>query len=116
MSCKLMPLALLLLSASASFADDMKMPVNAKDLSWAPAPAVLPKGAEATVISGDPSKDGPYGLRLKRPAGYKVPAHNHPTVEYPTVLSVTFHLGMGAQPQATKAKQLTEGGYDEPSS
>src|SRR3981081_3847232 len=92
MSCKLLPLALLLLSASASFADEMKMPMNAKDLSWGPAPAVLPKGAEATVISGDPSKDGPYVLRLKMPGGYKVPAHNHPTAEYVTVLSGNFHL------------------------
>ena len=113
MSCKLMPLALLLLSASASFADDMKMPVNAKDLSWGPAPAVLPKGAEATVISGDPSKDGPYVLRLKMPAGYKVPAHNHPTAEYVTVLSGNFHLGMGDKLDETKAMELTAGGYAE---
>jgi len=113
MSCKLMPLALLLLSASASFADDMKMPVNAKDLSWGPAPAVLPKGAEATVISGDPSKDGPYVLRLKMPAGYKVPAHNHPTAEYLTVLSGNFHLGMGDKLDETKAMELTAGGYGE---
>jgi anti-sigma factor ChrR (cupin superfamily) len=113
MSCKLMALALLLLSASASFADDMKMPVNARDLSWGPAPAVLPKGAEATVISGDPSKDGPYVLRLKMPAGYKVPAHNHPTAEYVTVLSGNFHLGMGDKLDETKGMELTAGGYGE---
>jgi len=113
MSCKLMALALLLLSASASFADDMKMPVNAKDLSWGSAPAVLPKGAEATVISGDPSKDGPYVLRLKMPAGYKVPAHNHPTAEYVTVLSGNFHLGMGDKLDETKGMELTAGGYGE---
>jgi anti-sigma factor ChrR (cupin superfamily) len=113
MSCKLMPLALLLLSASASFADDMKMPMNAKDLAWGPAPAVLPKGAEATVISGDPSKDGPYVLRLKMPEGYKVPAHNHPTAEYVTVLSGNFHLGMGDKLDETKGMELTAGGYGE---
>jgi anti-sigma factor ChrR (cupin superfamily) len=108
-----MPLALLLLSASASFADDMKMPMNAKDLAWGPAPAVLPKGAEATVISGDPSKDGPYVLRLKMPEGYKVPAHNHPTAEYVTVLSGNFHLGMGDKLDETKGMELTAGGYGE---
>ena len=113
MSCTLMPLALLLLSASASFADDMKMPMNAKDLTWGPAPAVLPKGAEATVISGDPSKDGPYVLRLKMPGGYKVPAHNHPTAEYVTVLSGNFHLGMGDKLDETKGMELTAGGYGE---
>jgi anti-sigma factor ChrR (cupin superfamily) len=113
MSCKLLPLALLLASASASFADDMKMPVNANDLKWGPAPAVLPKGAEATVISGDPSSDGPYVLRLKMPEGYKVPAHNHPTAEYVTVLSGNFHLGMGDKLDETKGIELTAGGYSE---
>jgi anti-sigma factor ChrR (cupin superfamily) len=113
MSCKLMPLALLLVSASASFADDMKMPVNAKDLKWGPAPAVFPKGAEATIISGDPSKDGPYVLRLKMPGGYKIPAHNHPTTEYVTVLSGNFHLGMGDKLDETKGMELTAGGYGE---
>ena len=113
MSRKLVPLALLLASASASFADDMKMPVNANDLKWGPAPAVLPKGAEATVISGDPFSDGPYVLRLKMPEGYKVPAHNHPTAEYVTVLSGNFHLGMGDKLDETKGMELTAGGYGE---
>ena len=113
MLCKLVPSALLLASASASFADDMKMPVNANDLKWGPAPAVLPKGAEATIISGDPSSDGPYVLRLKMPAGYKVPAHNHPTAEYVTVLSGNFHLGMGDKLDETKGMELTAGGYGE---
>jgi anti-sigma factor ChrR (cupin superfamily) len=113
MSRKLLPLALLLASASASFADDMKMPVNANDLKWGPAPAVLPKGAEATVISGDPFSDGPYVLRLKMPEGYKVPAHHHPTAEYVTVLSGNFHLGMGDKLDESKGMELTAGGYGE---
>lgn len=113
MSCKLMALALLSVSASASFADDMKMPMNAKDIKWGPAPAALPKGAEATIMSGDPSKDGPYVLRLKMPAGYKIPAHNHPTTEYLTVLSGNFHLGMGDKLDQTKGMELTGGGYGE---
>ncbi len=47
------------------------------------------------VISGDPSKDGLYVVRLKMPANYKIPAHNHPTAEYVTVVSGDFHIGMG---------------------
>jgi anti-sigma factor ChrR (cupin superfamily) len=113
MLCKLLPLALLLASASASFADDMKMPVNASDLKWGPAPPALPKGAEATVISGDPSKDEPYVLRLKMPADYKVPAHHHPTTEYVTVLSGNFHIGMGDKLDEAKGIELTAGGYGE---
>jgi anti-sigma factor ChrR (cupin superfamily) len=113
MLAKLVPLALLLVSAGASSADDMKMPMNATDLKWGPAPAVFPKGAEATIISGDPSKDEPYVLRLKMPAGYKIPAHHHPTTEYVTVLSGNFHLGMGDRLDETKGMELTAGGYGE---
>ena len=43
------------------------MPVNADGLTWGAAPQVLPKGAQIAVLSGDPSKDGLYVLRLKMP-------------------------------------------------
>ena len=80
MSFRLIALSFALVTiAGAGLADDMRMPVNAKDLKWGPAPPVLPKGAQITVISGDPFKDGPYVVRLKMPKGYQIPAHNHPT-------------------------------------
>jgi uncharacterized RmlC-like cupin family protein len=47
------------------------------------------------------------------PGGYKVPAHNHPTTEYVTVLSGNFHLGMGDKLDETKGMELTAGGYGE---
>src|ERR1043165_3801375 len=84
-----------LMALHPALADDMKMPLNASQIKWEPAPPVLPKGAEIAVLSGDPSKDGPYVLRLKMPTGYKVPAHNHPTAETVTVISGKFHIGMG---------------------
>ena len=64
-------LALAVLAATPSLADNM--PVNADGLTWGPAPPVLPKGAQIAVLSGDPSKDGLYVLRLKMPANYKIP-------------------------------------------
>jgi hypothetical protein len=76
-------LALAVLAASPSLADNM--PVNADGLTWGPAPPVLPEGALIAILSGDPSKEGLYVLRLKMPANYTVPAHNHPTSEYVTV-------------------------------
>ncbi|TIU06233.1 MAG: hypothetical protein E5W39_09040, partial [Mesorhizobium sp.] len=69
-------LALLLVGTAPLFADDR--PVNADSIKWGPAPAVIPAGADIAVIAGDPSKDGPYVLRLKTPAGYKIAAHSHP--------------------------------------
>ena len=69
----------------------MAPPMNADAMKWSAAPPVLPQGAQMSVISGDPSKDGLYVVRLKMPANYKIPAHNHPTTEYVTVISGDFH-------------------------
>jgi len=103
----------LLLTGSVALADDMKMPLNAKDLKWGPAPNVLPKGAQVVIVSGDPFKDGAYVLRLKIPKGYKIPAHNHPTTENLTVLSGNFHIGMGDKLDEKKGMELTAGAYGE---
>ena len=86
---------------------------NASQLEWAPAPNFVPEGAQITVLSGDPSNDGPYVVRLKMPAGYKIPAHNHPTTEMVTVISGDFHLGMGDKLDEEKSMLLTAGGYAE---
>jgi anti-sigma factor ChrR (cupin superfamily) len=91
----------------------MKMPVNAADLKWGPAPAVLQKGAEVAILSGDPSKEGPYVLRLKMPKGYKIEAHNHPTTESVTVISGNFHIRMGDKLDEKKGMELTAGAYGE---
>src|SRR5262245_10879528 len=42
-----------------------------KDMKWGPAPPVLPAGAQATVLEGN-LESGPWTLRLRMPAGYKV--------------------------------------------
>jgi quercetin dioxygenase-like cupin family protein len=47
------------------------------------------------------------------PNGYKVPAHNHPTTEYVTVISGDFHVGMGDKLDENNAVKLTAGGYGE---
>lgn len=80
-------------------------------LHWMPAPPVLPKGAEVSVLSGDPTKPGPYTMRLKVPAGYKIPAHSHPTAERVTVISGNFHVGMGDKLDEAKTEALGSGGF-----
>ena len=104
-------LASALLSGTPSLADNV--PLNADNLKWGPAPPVLPKGAEIVVISGDPSKEGLYVVRLKMPANYKIPAHHHPTSEYVTVLSGKFHIGMGDKLDEKKGIELRAGGFGE---
>src|SRR5215472_4048027 len=77
--------------ASTAPADTVKRHtiVPLQEIKWGPAPAVLPPGAEAAVLFGDPSKEGLFVLRLKFPKGYRVPPHKHPVDEVLTVISGT---------------------------
>ena len=79
-------------------------------LDWKAGPAALPPGAQFVVLVGDPGKEGPYILRYKFPAGYRVPAHTHPNDENVTVISGTFHLGMGPKLDQAKGQVLKAGG------
>jgi len=80
-------------------------------IQWAKGPASLPPGAQASVLYGDPAKDGPFALRLKFPQGYKIPPHTHPKPEIVTVISGTFNVGMGKSADAAKATPLPAGSF-----
>lgn len=64
-------------------------------IAWAPAPPILPRGAELAVVEGDPSKAAAFTMRLRMPDGYRIPPHFHPFVEHVTVIQGTFRVGMG---------------------
>ncbi len=85
--------------------------MNSKDLKWGPAPPGLPAGAQATVLSGDPGKEGMFTIRLKFPANYTVPPHHHPTDELVTVIDGQGSFGMGDTLDKAKAKRLDANGY-----
>ncbi len=82
-----------------------------KDLKWGPGPAALPPGAQAVVLDGDPSKKGPFTMRAKVPANYRIAPHHHPEDERVTVLSGTARIGMGERFDETKLTSLGAGGY-----
>ena len=107
----LLSFAVLLLSGTIAVAQQMPAPANADDMKWGPVPKVFPPGAQIAVVSGDPFKEGLYVVRLKMPAGYKIPAHNHPTTEYVTVVSGAFNIGMGDKLDETNGEALAAGGY-----
>lgn len=69
--------------------------VTPDKIQWGPAPAVFPAGAQFAVLAGDPSKPGPFTVRIKAPDGYRIMPHWHPIAENVTVLSGEFHVGMG---------------------
>jgi len=101
------------LVGAVALAGTAQAQVNANDLKWGSAPPVFPAGAKMAVLAGDPGKAGPFVVRLKLPASYNVPAHNHPTDEYVTVISGDFSLGMGDKLDKTKSAHLKPGGFAE---
>jgi hypothetical protein len=85
--------------------------VNSADIKWMDAPPALPKGAKMAVLSGDPSKPGPFTIRASFPENYKVPAHWHPTYENVVVLEGTLYMGSGEKFDESKGMALNTGGY-----
>jgi len=84
---------------------------NAADLKWADAPPALPAGAKIAVLEGDPGKAGLFTIRLQMPAGYKIPAHTHPTAEHVTVISGISQFGMGPKWDSAATHEMTAGGF-----
>ena len=82
-------------------------------IAWAPAPPVLPAGAQIAVLSGNPSEEGPFVLRLKLPGGYEVPAHTHSGDELITVISGEFNVGHGEKLDRAATMALPAGGFIE---
>jgi hypothetical protein len=81
------------------------------DLKWGDAPPVLPAGAQAVVLDGDPTKAAPFTIRLKVPDGYTVPPHWHSVEENVTVISGSFGLGLGDKMDKAKIRYLPAGSY-----
>lgn len=82
---------------------------QAKALKWMDGPGVgLPAGAKLAVVSGDPSKEGMFKVRIKMPANYTVPPHHHPADELVRVRSGTVNYGMGEKLDKAAARQLTD--------
>jgi hypothetical protein len=100
-----------MLLASAAATPQETSFINQSDMKWEDGPPSLPKGGKMTVLSGDPSKDGPFSIRAKLPAGYMVPPHFHSKDENLTVLSGALYLGMSDAVDKTTAHALKAGGF-----
>lgn len=87
--------------------------LKTSQLTWAPLEIPgFPPGLQVAVLSGDPSVAGkPYAVRVRFPAGYRFPAHWHPMDENLTVISGTFHLGMGSSSSAGTARTYQPGDF-----
>lgn len=103
--------ALSLVAGAVAVRAHMQGPQNLADVKWGPAPPMLPAGAQIAVLMGDPSKPGPFAVRLKFPANYNIPAHSHPTDENVTVTSGTFFVGMGDKLDRNAGASVAAGGF-----
>ncbi len=81
------------------------------EITWADAPPSLPPGAKLAVLEGDPTKEGPFTMRIKVPAGYKVPPHFHPALEHATVVSGTVSFGLGEKFDQKALKEMPAGSF-----
>jgi quercetin dioxygenase-like cupin family protein len=88
--------------------DVEKIVLTPDELQWKEGPKALPN-AKIAVLEGDPGKDGFFVMRLKLPAGTKIPVHVHHNRERVTVISGKFYLAMGEKSENPKA--LLAGSY-----
>ncbi|MDO8427240.1 MAG: cupin domain-containing protein [Deltaproteobacteria bacterium] len=110
-----------LMLVSAALAKDKMMRSGAmavetiltpEEMKWGPAPESLPPGAELAVLEGDPLKSGPFTMRLKVPANYRIPPHWHASAEHVTVVAGTFNVAKGEKEDASvKGKELPAGSF-----
>ena len=68
--------------------------VTPDQLQWKDVPA-LGVGVKLALIEGPMNEAVPFIVRIKFPAGTKIPAHWHPAIEHVTVMSGTLNIGVG---------------------
>jgi len=70
--------------------------IHAEDIDWKPFEA-FPPAVRLAVLVGDPTKLGPYLIRVRVPACVKLMPHEHPEDRIYTVLSGVFYIGLGEE-------------------
>lgn len=110
-------LAIVLLAGGAPAMTDegkMDMPghvmVTPAEVQWSDAPSIGP-GAKIAILEGTMKDASPFTALIKVPANFKIPVHTHPVTERVTVLSGTFHLGIGEKFEPATATALPPGSF-----
>jgi quercetin dioxygenase-like cupin family protein len=79
-----------------------------EEIDWKPFPA-FPPAARLAVVVGEPTKPGPYTIRVKVPDGVKLMPHRHPEDRVYTVISGVFYIGLGDEFDADKLNAYPPG-------
>ena len=98
-------------AAAPSLAAEMALVPGFSDVKYEPGPPDLPKGVLLAVIHGDPSKPGPFALRLKFPARTVVAPHTHSADETLTIFSGVLTHQMGAKLDLAGGDRVGPGGF-----
>ena len=96
---------------TAAATKDGQILVRAKNVRWGDAPPGLPAGAKAALLQGDPGSEGPYVIRLKLPAKYKVGFHSLPKAHNITVVSGTLYVATTQTFDKKKALPVKPGDF-----
>ena len=80
-------------------------------IQWSPAPPSLPHNTRISVLAGDPSKPGPFVLRLVVPPDTVIAPHTHNTAESLTVLSGLIWHDMGRTIDKARGQEMSTGGF-----
>src|SRR5687768_10025717 len=81
------------------------------DITWVDGPKSIPAGPKLAKLEGDPTKEGPFVMRLRLPDGYVIPAHTHPKTERLTVIAGTFNIVMGEKLDKNQARKMPAGSF-----
>lgn len=73
---------------------DVFKAVLPEEIAWKPF-AAFPPSVRLAVVVGQPSRDGPYTIRIKVPRGVRLMPHKHPEDRVYTVISGVFYIGLG---------------------
>lgn len=90
-------------------AKDTLIMMSADTLPWQEF-KVMP-GVKVALLYGDPTKKGPFTVRLKFPAKYQLQPHSHAILEQNTVVSGTLNVGIGDTFDEKKAIKLSPGSF-----
>jgi quercetin dioxygenase-like cupin family protein len=100
-----------LTSLSTAKAEEMVILPKPDATQWGRAPPTLPKGSKLAVLFGDPSKPGPFVLRIWAPAHSIVPPHTHNGAEMLTVISGKIYHEMGPKFDKNGGDPVEAGGF-----
>jgi quercetin dioxygenase-like cupin family protein len=69
----------------------------------------IPAHRRLAVLVGDPTRPGPYVVRVKVPSGVRLMPHKHPEDRVYTVMSGVFYIGLGETFDGDKVKAYPPG-------